>query len=139
MWSKLVITAGWSQLKSAFWQHINAIGSHSGPSYNLLKFYGVECGLKAIYLQRNKFRTTRQIPDERVRGSHHLADLAKVLRLPAAVIDANSDFHLQHDRSSWSVDKLHQAWRYGVKVEPDDEQRVVDWLERLVQWIQENI
>ncbi len=134
-----MIAAGWSELKSAFWQHVGVANENTTTSHNLLNFYAVECGLKAIYLKRNNLRTTDQISDDKIRGSHNLAVLIKELRLPASVTGTNSDFRLQKDKSSWSIDQLHQVWRYGIAVEPEDETKIVRWLNKLNGWVKENI
>lgn len=134
-----MIPAGLSQLRSAFKQHADVANSDTSTSHNLLKFYAVECGLKAIYLKRNNLRTTDQISDDKIRGSHNLAVLIKELRLPASVTGTNSDFRLQKDKSSWSVDQLHQVWRYGIEVETEDETKIVRWLNKLNGWVKENI
>ena len=134
-----MIAAGWSELEKAFRKHTGVAGNNDSSSHYLLKFYAVECGLKAIYLRRNNLNTTERISDERLRQSHDLAEFVKKLKLPAAVTQTNSNFRLRRDKSSWSVDKLHQAWRYGILIDGSDEQKLIDWLDHVHKWIQENI
>jgi hypothetical protein len=37
------------------------------------------------------------------------------------------------------MEKAHQAWRYGVKMKTEDEQTLVEWLESVCTWIEDNL
>jgi hypothetical protein len=136
-----MITAGWSELRRAFRQHARTAKNDDSTSHYLLLFYAVECGLKSVYLRRwhPPGGTMASISDERLRISHDLALWVKELRLPASIAGTNSNFRLKRDRSSWSVDKAHQAWRYGIVIEVQDEQSLVHWLHNIRTWVEENI
>src|SRR5690606_18280677 len=54
----------------------------TGRPSHLLRFYAVECGLKAMILKRRNLRSTSQL-DQHLRG-HDLRRLAAELRLDAA-------------------------------------------------------
>lgn len=137
----LMLPAGKSELRKAFHQHISLAKNGTSPSHYLLLFYAVECGLKSIYLHRMRVKTTSDISDETLRGSHDLMRWvkAKELRLPAFISGTSISFRLRRDKSSWSISYAHQAWRYGVAIAPADEQRLVHWLEKVYEWIKENI
>jgi hypothetical protein len=127
------IPAGTSELRNAFWQH----GQKDHPvSGHLLLFYAVECGLKSVYLRRNRLQTTDQIPQDQDRG-HDLARWIKELRLPASVLSAGATFRLARDGSCYGIEMAHQAWRYGVVVEGADEASLLEYLRNVQNWIQE--
>ena len=128
-------------MRRAFRQHARMAKDGDSTSHYLLLFYAVECGLKSVYLRRRypSRGTIASISDERLRASHDLALWIKELRLPAFIAGTNPNFRLERDRSSWSVDKAHQAWRYGVVIEVQDEQSLVCWLDNIRRWIEENI
>lgn len=135
-----MIPAGWSELKGAFHQHISVAKNGASPSHNLLAFYAVECGIKSIYLKRNKLRTTENIRDERLMRSHDISLWVKELRLPAAITGTNTGFHLHRDQqSAWSIARAHEVWRYGIIICPADESELVRWLDYIRQWVEKEI
>lgn len=134
-----MISVGWSELRQAFWQHVNSSDAHSSASHYLLLFYAVECGLKSVYLRRNRLLKTEQINDAQLRGSHDVASWVRELRLPASVAGNIPMFQLRRDQTTWAVAKAHEAWRYGVVIETRDELQLIRWLNNIQQWIKENI
>ncbi len=123
-----MLAAGVSELRNAFWQHTDM----REQSQYLLLFYAVECGLKAEYLRRMRLRTTEEIGDEELRGTHDLRRLAKELRLPANLI-SDLSFLLQKDKSRWQINKAHEAWRYGLAIL--SEKSLEAQLRDLQQWL----
>ena len=134
-----MIPAGFSELRRAFWQHSHVAENGTSTAHYLLLFYAVECGLKAVYLQRKKFNSIEKIRDEKLRASHDLARWVKELRLPARITGAIPTFRLERDGSSWSVDQAHQAWRYGVGLVIGNEKTLVSWLRQIHGWIREAV
>jgi hypothetical protein len=135
-----MIPAGFSELKKAFNKHSSVASLNTGPSYFLLLFYAVECGVKSIYLTRNRLRTTEDISDLNLRGSHDLAAWAKELRLPANLTDGiPREIRLDRDGNNYQIGEAHQAWRYGIVLEAENEQSVIEWLKKIEAWIKENI
>lgn len=49
------------------------------------------------------------------------------------------NFRLHKDSSSWEMSEAHQAWRYGIRVNPEDQKILVEWLGKVCLWIKENI
>ncbi len=105
----------WSELQAASDQHPR------GNVHRLLLVYAIECGLKAAWLKREN-RTLFEVSDID-RTGHDLSEIIKELRLGAAL---SPSFHLSDvldrrrnviSRKSNRVDTLHQAWRYGGKLE----------------------
>ncbi len=131
-----MIYAGISELRSAFHQHAVAGKHDSAASRQLLRFYAVECGLKSVYLQRNNLRTTEQAE---ILWNHDLGNLAKELRLPASLAGQAPNFHLRRDHTCYPVSQAHQAWRYGVAINPGDEQILRRWLDQIHDWIRREI
>ncbi len=135
-----MIPAGWSELKFAFERHYFVGRGTNSISHNLLLFYGVECGLKSIYLRRNKLKDTSQIMDGDLRKSHDLIGWVKQLRLPASLTSSVShNFRLRRSHSSYSLEFAHQVWRYGIAIHQNDEFVLLAWLNRIADWIKENI
>jgi len=103
------------------------------PSSRLLLFYAVECGLKADPLRRRKLRHSGELPAEL--HHHDLRALAKELRLPDSGLRGcrahGRGGPRQDDGATVAIDDLHQAWRYGARLEAGCEQEVVAALRRL--------
>ncbi|SRR6266478_6654972 len=122
------IHAGFSELKASHVRLVAAAQAVQGPPAHLLLFYAAECGLKYVHLRRNNFRTTEQL------GSidHDLSLLIKNLNLPASAIGGVPALHLSRDENeSCPPSSSHQAWRYGVRIDGEDEARFVIWLRRI--------
>ena len=129
-----MVHAGLSQLRRAF-QHQRQPGFAQPQGRNLLLFYAVECGLKASWLTRNRLRDTSRIEQSLLREhGHDLLYWAKKLYLPAAVTTGRSSFRLRGSEGRLGVESAHQAWRYGVDLEPGDEAALENWLEQVWQW-----
>lgn len=139
-----MIDAGVSELRQAFHAHRRVAGSGGASSSYLLLFYAVECGLKAVWLKRHNLWTTAQMRDKTLlsRNGHDLRRWSKELKLPARLTQSPTSpvqFRLTSDNSAWDVGDAHQAWRYGVRMDPDDEQALVAWLGRLGAWLHEEL
>lgn len=138
-----MIHVGSSELRKSFHAHIQVVlaQSNKSSSSHLLMFYAVECGLKSIWLKRNKLIGTDRIQDQTLltKDGHNFAIWIKELRVPPTIGNKIPDFHLDRGGSSWDIGKAHQAWRYGVRMKSEDEKAVVEWLENLCDWIKEKI
>jgi len=134
-----MIHAGFKELKNAFFVHSEANIDEDSISYYLLLFYAVESGLKSIYLRWNKFFNTKKIVDEKLSNSHNLSDWVKELKLPASVSRTCPQLKLRRDNTSWDIDQAHQAWRYGIEICSTDQEKLVEWLKNIEQWIKENL
>lgn len=143
-----MIHASDSDLRQAFHKHYSAVRETKESCSYLLLFYSVECGLKSILMRRRKAISTAQIRDQSLL-SHNFAPLIKELRLPRSVVgdightDDRSqpklpNFRLHRDSSSWEMSEAHQAWRYSVRVNSEDQTILVEWLEKVCTWIKEN-
>ena len=59
----MILPAGVSELRQAFHTHLGASEQTKGISSHLLLFYAAECGIKSIWLRRNKLKTINDIPE----------------------------------------------------------------------------
>jgi hypothetical protein len=110
-----------------------------GPSKLLLYFYAVECGLKHLLVKRSNCRKT----DELHRNpGHDLRGLLKALKVSKSMTgsDTPQHFRLHRDRNeSYRISEVHQAWRYGIGVEERDESRIIEYLDRIKNWIEGSV
>ena len=65
--------------------------------------------------------------------------LVKKINIPASKVSAKPHFHLAKGGSNLDIEKLHQVWRYGIKIKPEDEKKLIEWLEKVCNYIEENI
>lgn len=128
-----MVPAGVRQLRNAFKRHRQPAGPQA-QGRNLLLFYAVECGLKAAWLTRNRLPDTSAIDSQSKERGHDLLYWAKKLYLPATITNGKTSFHTKDDRTSRPLEVAHQAWRYGIDIEPADETALETWLEEVWQW-----
>lgn len=130
-------------LQKAFYQHKQAFkekkeGTNSAP-YNLLLFYAVECGLKALYMseKRRQLKGVYNVAEIK-KFRHDLIKLVSELKIPGAVAEGKRHFRLQNEKRTrtWEIKEIHIAWRYGAIVDSNDERKVVEWLDKLCIWIE---
>lgn len=112
--------------------------THDLDSAALLMFYAAECGLKAAHMQKHNLHTTAE-----ARGyagaardyGHRIDRLVADLRIPASKIGAPPKVVVRSTGNSIAIDRLHEAWRYGEKIESSGE--IYKWLSALVRWAEE--
>ena len=135
-----MISAGYTELRKAFLNHTKISDSGENDSHHLLLFYGLECGLKSIYLKRNRIYQSNQITDENLRSTHDLFLFIKNLRLPAQIAGASSPtFRLERDGTSLEIKLAHEAWRYGIMIRKEDAEKLILWMCAIHTWVKENI
>jgi hypothetical protein len=127
-------------LKSSFDRLDRAVVKPDGAPRYLLRYYAVECGLKSAILRRRRLRSTEQLdPDLR---SHDLTKLAKELRLaPDAYADTRPCRRPSavDGRAVVPASAVHEAWRYGARLDERDEARFVNGLAVLSRWCREEL
>ena len=135
-----MVSADVRGLKQAFNAHKVASQETKGISSYLLLFYAAECGMKLAWLKRNKLRTTNDIADSTLLSpdGHNLNRWKKGLRISASIGNAPA-FSLAGGGADLEVAKAHQAWRYGIRMNADKEKELVEWLEKIYNWIKEEI
>lgn len=99
----------------------------------LLLFYAAECGLKAELLRRTGSRDSASL--ER---SHDLRSLARALNVPHSVMIGLTDCRARRDvNQRVPIRELHEAWRYGARLDPSDEKKALVALRSLISWCQQ--
>jgi hypothetical protein len=119
----------------------DSVESHDGPgdsaTVGLLLFYAAECGVKERLLIRRGQRDTTALEP-----THDLRKLAKDLNLPRAL--GNRLDRLQSCRlhaptaGTVALADLHQAWRYGAKLDMADEKQAQEALRALINWCEQD-
>lgn len=106
------------ELKRA-WRSLHAASRQlpRGNAHRLLLVYSIECGLKALWLNREN--RTLFVSADIARTGHDLNGVLKSLhlgaKLPAVfhLPDVKDDRRKVISRKDNRIDALHQAWRYG--------------------------
>ncbi|MEU3599981.1 hypothetical protein ABZ714_14840 [Streptomyces sp. NPDC006798] len=108
-----------------------------GGTVGLLLFYAAECGLKERLIVRQGHRDSGALEP-----THDLRRLAKELRLPramAARLDRLQSCRMHPStRGTVALGDLHQAWRYGAKIDPADEKDAQEALRALISWCEQD-
>jgi hypothetical protein len=122
------IHAGINELKASHVKLNAAARINEGPPAHLLLFYAAECVLKYAQLRRRNLLTTERLGDL----DHDLSAIIKELKLPASALGSVPTLHLSRGQNeSCPSSNAHQAWRYGVRINADDEAKFVAWLKRV--------
>jgi hypothetical protein len=127
------------------WRELSTVATPHPESarqnpHRLLLFYAVECGLKAVWLKRQR-RTLFEGADIG-RTGHNLRQVLKELNI-GAVLSLPKNFRLPtatHGKAqlhrTGTFGDLHQAWRYGGKCETPTDHECEQQLQRVLDWIQ---
>lgn len=134
------VEAGVRDLERSYAGHRDSAADLPGASARLLRFYSVECGLKAAILGKRGInaRGTGDLPSKL--RSHDLRDLAKALRLPAAIAGGLNTCRRKHDAELHvHPHELHEAWRYGAELHAGDEKAADAALSDLSEWCRKEL
>ncbi len=103
----------------------------------LLLFYAAECGLKSLYMRRNHLRDTSAAnaaaPRPASGFNHRIDDLIVALRVRREILAPRPSVLTLRGGDTVAVDELHQAWRYGAMLHP--EEPVITWLTAVVEYV----
>lgn len=135
------IHIGQSELINAFKTHARFAKEEQTPSHKLLLFYSVECGLKAKLLKNSSRFNTQYLTDGDL--THDLGHLIKEARLPPMGEEMPTNFQLKNfkkdrDKENYHISDAHQIWRYGRTIKERDEQKLITWLEKVEEKLQED-
>ncbi len=117
------------EIEKSFRRHRNVVESSRvvNGAHRMVLFYAVECGLKALYMRKNRLgRTGPAITD----FGHRLTDLITELRCRHGLPDCAAK-----NGRSIAVKSLHEAWRYGKSLDYTKEAACETALRRIMQWI----
>jgi len=122
------IHAGISELKASHLRLRAVATTNQGPPAHLLLFYAAECGLRYVQLRRSSLRNTERLGEL----DHDLVGLIKTLNLPLSALGELPSLRFSRRRGeSCSPSDAHSAWRYGVRIDADDEAKFLTWLQRI--------
>lgn len=133
------IHAGFSQFKKAFRDQWENGLKGEDPSYYLLRFYSVECGLKSMYIhKKDKFHkmNSKDMPGH----GHRLDCWLEALEISASEIGPPPRFILNSSiniTSPREIHRSHEAWRYGVKMDPARERLLLEWFDKAEKYIKD--
>jgi hypothetical protein len=113
----------------------------------MLRFYAVECALKALLMRREHKHTTQQLGLKSEEG-HDIRKLAQRLKLPGSQITALDGISrrklakgmeyapqkVQQKQRNVSSTRLHEVWRYGATLEDEDQKRMDTAMNSLLGW-----
>lgn len=136
--SAVSIDVGVRALRGRFDLFRQASDKGKDPAAFLLRFYAVECGLKAAILTRRKARSTAQLPLHL--RSHDLQALTTELKLPPAATRGLTycKTHGAEERRV-AVHEVHEAWRYGARLSASTEDKFVAGLDLLIDWCRKEL
>lgn len=115
-------------------------------SHRLLMVYAVECGLKAVWLRRQ--RRDLFVGQDIDRFGHDLNEILRELKpgrqfepLPSAVqLQPIAEGCPTRQRArNGGLDALHQAWRYGAHLTEPSDEVMEQHLERVATWISKEL
>ncbi|MEZ4526240.1 MAG: hypothetical protein R2941_10005 [Desulfobacterales bacterium] len=117
---------------------ISAEKDQTAPNYShkMVLFYAVECGLKSLYMKEFRLRMTNQ---ENTEGrnitefGHNLNEILNVLKMFNV---KKKEYQLPQveaeDKNQISPEDMHQAWRYGKKLNDEKELQFVNSLKKIL-------
>lgn len=122
------------ELDKAFRRHkTSGDGDLANDSKLLLLVYAAECGLKRVLLERRNQKSTARLADDDLTHdlNHLLRRLGEPPKFPSIQID-----RLDGRAEQVSVDRLHEALRYGVRL--IDREKIAKVVRELLAWIEED-
>lgn len=131
-----MLDSGFSQMKRAFNCHRGVVGPTI--THHMILFYAAEVGLKAFATSTN-FQSRPKLSSEVAATipailSHDLNNLISDLKIPANAVGKCPVIKLKGG-DAISIIRWHEAWRYGIAVEPQDEVKAVEWLKSIITFI----
>lgn len=102
----------------------------------LLLFYAAECGLKALYMATYSLRTASDSTvtmDSAISLGHQLDRIVSLLKISPRSLPPRPAVLRLKNGAAINVQHLHEAWRYGEKVENHAE--AVAWLVEVVKYV----
>ena len=133
-----MIHAQTSELRRAFNIHRSLANPLDSNSHYLILFYAIECGLKYAYLRENRFSSTDQDREKFEKYRHDITGWLAELRIPRQRLSLRNNFHYKQRNGQSPIKEIHEAWRYGILINEDDEDEIVSTLKKLESWIEEN-
>jgi hypothetical protein len=128
------IHVGRKQLREAFFRHRHVGSPCANDSHLLLLIYAVECGLKELLLEQRGAYSTEKLDKDDL--SHDLDELLKTVgareRFGHCTLTSPAT-------ASLSPGGVHQALRYGARLETKSRASVEQRAKSVIAWLEENI
>ena len=136
------------EYRKAFQNHreFALLGTSGGASCYLLLFYSVECGLKSLYCEalRPDVKSTQDLDPDHFLFKHDLNRIILELKLSAHDVPASpkvkvsmyADKIQKKEFKEIPIDRVHEVWRYGKSLEAASEESTVEWLEKLIEFLE---
>lgn len=118
---------------------------------NLLRFYAAEVGLKFLLNSVQKVPFKHEISNKSdphvEKYSHKLQDMVSDLKIPASRISAPpptqmrciGGFNGGAGGQQFQLQSAHEAWRYGLTIEPNDEAAISSYLAAILSYLSQEI
>jgi hypothetical protein len=126
----------WRELSAVAMQ---VVSTRKNP-HRLILFYAVECGLKAVWLKRQRSSLFDVADIDRT--GHNLRQLLRELKV-GAELSLPENLRLQpvmrngaQQPRNGDINLLHQAWRYGGQCDDPADSECERQLEQVLKWIQ---
>src|SRR5215813_8452458 len=133
-----MVSATRRELEKAHRRHRDHCGDFGSTPLQLLLFYSIECGLKALLMKERRVERYEDLPPE-ARINHDIVlglmrlhappELMRINRLPVMTA------HHRPPQQPVRPPDLHQAFRYAVPIDPEAE--VVAELHNILDWVKE--
>jgi hypothetical protein len=112
------------------WEKSKASDGHV-QTYKMVLFYAVECGLKALYMSKNKLTRTNQENTFKESAAFFSHDLNKLLS-KMNMDDFKVPKGLTNKKGQIEAKDLHEAWRYGSVFDKMKEDRCIENLKKIL-------
>ena len=133
------IVVNTSQLRNAFKAHQKVYqNDKDNPSCQLLLFYAVETGLKSLFLEKRKYRTTldfqKAFGENKKYGHGH-----KILKWISELKIAASHIAVFSDDESDPIENVHEKLRYGSTLSGNIGKNQIAYLRSIATYLSKNI
>lgn len=123
-WEEQLLDVNAAALRRRLMDMAAAADCVDAASGRLLRFYALECGLKAMFMQRYKLKTTADRTSASKRSAsefkHNIDQIIRHIGIPPARLAHVPTAMHNSEGHAVPVSELHQAWRYGATVVAPD-------------------
>ena len=123
------------EIEKSFRKHkrfVQQIGKYHVSQRRLLLFYAVECGLKSLYMRKNRLQKT----DQKDSNNKNVSDFSHNLNRLLKKLNLIRQYRLPDVKAKNSEPipskSLHEAWRYGRQLDPDEERKYEEKLQEIM-------
>lgn len=128
---------GWARARSLYSNGVAAPPVNN--AHRLMLFYAIENGLKALIMQLEKIKDGDADFSIEQHNLNHLLDrvkAAKALRITGSIVIKDQ---ISQSNRGCHVGQINQMWRYGCIAETPSDADLEGQLNKVAQWIEEQI